>query len=164
MRKAFIINAHHHYDFSTGLLNAEIVRRITSQLEQKDHEVRSTATDANWGGGGGAGRAPIGQCVHRLVAGERDGRALAHEEGYRRDLRRRDVRRALPSRRPYVRGAEGRLRLGRHEVYAFADVQRAEGGVRRPLPVSVSGQGRRQTVVSHAHEPPVLRYGGSAMP
>lgn len=42
MNKAFILNAHQHYDFAPGKLNAEIVRRTTAHLEGKGFEVRHT--------------------------------------------------------------------------------------------------------------------------
>jgi NADPH dehydrogenase (quinone) len=42
MNKAFIINAHQHYDFAPGKLNAEIIQRIEENLTRKGFEVRHT--------------------------------------------------------------------------------------------------------------------------
>ena len=42
MNKAFILNAHQHYDFAPGKLNAEIARRTEENLKRKGFEVRYT--------------------------------------------------------------------------------------------------------------------------
>lgn len=48
MNKAFIINAHHYYEFAKGDLNAEVIRRIDEQLKDKGYVVRHTKTDDGW--------------------------------------------------------------------------------------------------------------------
>ena len=44
MRNVFIINAHEHYPFAEGKLNATLVERATRQLESRGYEV-DTAED-----------------------------------------------------------------------------------------------------------------------
>ena len=48
MSNIYIINAHHHYEFSPGALNAEIVRRMDDQLTAKGHVVQTMSTDEEW--------------------------------------------------------------------------------------------------------------------
>ncbi|MBO9447430.1 NAD(P)H-dependent oxidoreductase [Ruegeria sp. R14_0] len=48
MPNAYIINAHHYYEFAPGGLNGEIVRRMTEQLTAKGYEVKATSTDEAW--------------------------------------------------------------------------------------------------------------------
>lgn len=46
MNKAFILNAHQYYDFSTGKLNEEIIHRMEANLKSKGYEIRrSHVTD-----------------------------------------------------------------------------------------------------------------------
>lgn len=48
MPKAFIINAHHPSDFSTGQLNRSLVERAHSLLEEKGYEIRNTDMLEDW--------------------------------------------------------------------------------------------------------------------
>jgi len=48
MKNAFIINAHHHYEFSKGDLNKEIIRRMSERLGEKGYEIKMTSTDGSW--------------------------------------------------------------------------------------------------------------------
>lgn len=48
MNKAFIINAHHYYEFSKGELNSALIKRMESQLKAKGYDIRHTKIDDGW--------------------------------------------------------------------------------------------------------------------
>ncbi|MGE0108370.1 MAG: NAD(P)H-dependent oxidoreductase [Bdellovibrionales bacterium] len=48
MKKALIINAHHHYPFALGKLNAALAGKIEAFLLGKGYEVKSTIVDSGY--------------------------------------------------------------------------------------------------------------------
>ncbi|MED5239888.1 MAG: NAD(P)H-dependent oxidoreductase [Pseudomonadota bacterium] len=48
MSKVLIINAHHHYPFAEGKLNASLVQRASEQLQANGHQTRIVEVDKGW--------------------------------------------------------------------------------------------------------------------
>ena len=48
MSKILIINAHHHYPFAEGRLNASLVQRASEQLQANGHQTRIVEVDKGW--------------------------------------------------------------------------------------------------------------------